>query len=86
MASNGLMDYAKTGKCHICQRVRKTDEQVKPVGEVRRGFATGHVWECIDTEDCDRVAKERIAANRPDSRLIEISMERGRFKQWVVFT
>ena len=86
MASNGLIQYAKTGKCHICRRVRKTDVHVKPVGEVRRGFATGHIWECIDTEDCERVAKERIASNRPDSKLIEGELRRGRIKEWITFT
>lgn len=86
MASNGLLQYAKTGRCRICRRVRKTDQQVKPVGEVRRGYATGHVWECIDTEECNRVANERIKMDRPDSKLIEMEMKLGRFKEWVVYT
>ena len=86
MASNGLLNYAKTGRCRICRRVRKTDIQVKAVGEVRHGMATGHIWECIDTEDCDRVAEEKVAANSKDSAFIKLAIEQGRFKEWVIYT
>lgn len=86
MASNGLMQYAKRGKCRICQRTRETDTKVKAVGEVRHGYATGHIWECIDTDECDKVAKEKIAANTRDSEIIKIAIKRGRFKNWIVFT
>jgi len=85
MASNGLLYPAKTGTCRICQRVRKTDSQVKAVGEVRRGFATGHVWECRDEQDCDEVAKNKIKNKSRKFRIIEIALEKGRFKEWQVF-
>lgn len=52
MASNGLLSRAKTGTCWICQRVRKTDERLKIIGEVTHGYATGHTWECADRKDC----------------------------------
>jgi len=60
MASNGIIHPAKTGKCRMCQRVRKPDTQLKRVGEVRHGMATGYVWECIDEEDCDRAMKNKL--------------------------
>lgn len=56
MASNGLLNRAKKGKCRICYRVRCTNKHVKAVGEVRHGFATGHVWECKDIEECENGA------------------------------
>jgi hypothetical protein len=83
MASDGLLNYAKNGKCHICQRLRKTDTQVKVVGEVRHGFATGHIWECVDTEECDKVAQERIIAGHSKSEFIKIALKRGRIKAYV---
>lgn len=43
MASNGLDSTAKSGKCRICQRVRNTSKYLKAVGEVRHGYATGHI-------------------------------------------
>lgn len=82
MASDGLMNYAKTGKCHICQRVRKTDKQVKAVSEVRHGYATGHIWECIDTEECDKVAQERISTCHSKAEIIKIAVSRGRIKEY----
>ena len=60
MASNGLLNRAKKGTCRICQRSRSTFDKVKEVGEVRHGFAVGYIWECIDTTDCDKAAKERL--------------------------
>ena len=82
MASDGLLNYAKTGKCHICQRVRKTDTQVKSVGEVRHGYATGHIWECIDKEECDKVAQKKISAGHPKAELIKIALNHGRIKEY----
>ena len=82
MASDGLTNRAKRGKCRICQRVRKTDTQVKAVGEVRHGFAVGHIWECIDTEQCDKVALERISAGHPKAEIIKISLKHGRIKEY----
>lgn len=87
MASNGLDNKAKKGTCRICQRVRNTDNQVKAVGEVRHGFATGHIWECIDIEDCDKAAKERLQNWRLNGNLrgkIEIGLQRGRFTEYLV--
>lgn len=86
MASDGLLSYAKTGKCRICQRVRKTDLYVKPVGEVRQGYAAGHIWECKDVKDCEKVALERANdSTRPGGELIKISLRQGRFKEYKVF-
>ena len=87
MASDGLSNYAKTGRCRICRRVGKTDIKVKPVGEVRHGYATGHIWECIDVVQCEKVAKERIAdKTRSDNRLIEIALQQGRFTEYKIFS
>jgi len=83
MASNGLDETAKNGKCRICRRTRKVWKYVKPVGEVRHGYATGHIWECIDTKECDAVAKARMLdKTNGDWQLIEIELKRGRFKKY----
>lgn len=87
MASNGLLHRAKTGKCRICQRVRKTDEKVKAVGEVRRGYATGHIWECIDTDECDKAVKEKLQNWRITGLTrckIETALKVGRFSEYIV--
>jgi len=87
MASNGLEQFAKYGKCRICQRTRKTDKYVKAVGEVRHGYATGHIWECIDIEECEKVAKERMSdSNRLDCELIRNQLKIGRYKEYVLRT
>ena len=85
MASDGLTSFAKTGKCRICQRVRSTNDKVKAVGEVRHGYATGHIWECIDTEECDKVANERLNDEkyRPYRELIRFALKQGRFKEYM---
>jgi hypothetical protein len=87
MASDGLLNKAKKGTCRICQRVRNTNDQVKTVGEVRHGYATGHIWECIDTEDCDKVAQRKIASNKTKlvvRERIKIALERGRLQEYLV--
>jgi hypothetical protein len=56
MASNGLLNRAKKGKCRICQRQRCTEKHVRAVGEVSHGYATGHIWECIDVVECKEKA------------------------------
>lgn len=85
MASDGLSNRAKKGKCRICYRVRCTDKHVKAVGEVRHGFATGHIWECKDVDECEKVAIERMHdVTRSDRNLIKIEFERGRFKEYTV--
>lgn len=89
MASDGLLNKAKKGTCRICHRVRNTDEQVKAVGEVRHGFATGHIWECRDIEDCDKAANERInksCLNGITRGKIKIGLEMGRFTEYKFFT
>ena len=43
-----------------------TENQLKSVGEVRHGYATGHIWECINTEGCDKAARERLISGNPD--------------------
>ncbi|HRD42180.1 MAG TPA: hypothetical protein PLN30_00440 [Ferruginibacter sp.] len=86
MASDGLTHRAKKGTCRICQRSRNTDEQVKAVGEVRHGFATGHIWECRDIEDCDKVAAEKLSRNISGviKSKIETALKRGRFTEYTV--
>lgn len=88
MASDGLLNKAKKGTCRICLRVRNTDEQVKPVGEVRHGFATGHIWECKEIEDCDRIAREKLNGKlRGDlKQKIETALKIGRFEEYVVMS
>jgi len=76
---------AKRGKCRICQRVRNT-KYLKIVGEIRHGYATGHIWECEDVAECRKVAKERIANNHKDKGVIEIALKKGRFKDYVIYT
>jgi len=84
MASNGLLKRAVKGTCRICQRVRNTSNQVKAVGEVHHGFATGHVWECIDIEDCEKVARNKLKECSQETlkhRRIKNALERGRYAQ-----
>jgi predicted methyltransferase MtxX (methanogen marker protein 4) len=87
MASNVLYNKAKKGTCRICQRSRNTGNQVKAVGEVRHGFATGHIWECVDTQDCDKSAIERLQNWRLNEKVrgkIEAGLKRGRFTEYLV--
>lgn len=87
MASDGLSKRAKKGTCRICQRSRNTDNQVKAVGEVRHGFATGHVWECIDTEECDKAAINRLENPMINGRVkanIAYGLESGRFSYYKI--
>lgn len=81
------MNRAKKGTCRICQRSRNTNNQVKAVGEVCHGFATGHIWECIDIEDCDKSANERLNSGKVNGNVrgkIEIGLQRGRFTEYLV--
>jgi len=87
MSSNGLLNRAITGTCRICQRSRKTDIYLKSVGEVRRGYATGHIWECID--NCDEVANKRLHNYKLSGNVrakIKIGLERGPLLQYTVIT
>ncbi len=86
MASDGLTNIAKNGTCRICQRVRNTSNQVKAVGEVRHGFAVGHIWECIDTADCDQIAQKKINEKRYRYRHIELAIKIGRFSEYKYFS
>ena len=88
MASDGLTNRAKKGKCRICHRTRCTEKHVKAVGEVKHGYATGHIWECIDTEECDKVANERLndGKYRQYRESIRIALKQGRFKYYMIFT
>jgi hypothetical protein len=83
MSSNGLVNRAKMGRCRICQRVRSTNNHVKSVGEVCHGYATGHIWECIDVEECDKIAKHRLSENHMRKNEIEIALKRGRYSLYV---
>ena len=87
MASDGLSKQAKTGKCRICHRIRRTDTHLRAVGEIRHGYATGHIWECRDEDDCDMVAHKRMNdETRSDRRFIEIALQQGRFKQYGIYS
>ena len=85
MASNGLMKTAITGTCRICLRARNSNKYLKIVGEVSHGFATGHIWECFDIVDCDRVAMKKLNESHPKKHIIEAALERGRFEEYTYF-
>jgi len=86
MASDGITNKAKHGTCRMCQRSRDTDIHVKAVGEVHHGFATGHIWECRDIEDCDKVAAKKLSKNISGiiKSKIENAMQQGRFREYRV--
>lgn len=88
MASDGLNKRAKKGKCRICQRQRLTDQYVKPVGEVHHGFATGHIWECIDVVDCHTYAQNKYLNNQTncvDKARIKLAIEQGNFRTYKIY-
>ena len=84
MASDGISHKAKNGKCRICHRYRNTGKHLKAVGEVHHGYATGHIWECIDTSDCDKVANEKLQSNISGvvKANIQTALKVGRFKKY----
>ena len=86
MASNGLLNRAKKGICHICQRGRCTLKHVKIVGEVRHGMATGHIWECFDANECEKAAKERLAKDISGivKDKIKTGLKQGRYTEYVI--
>ena len=89
MASNGLLNKAKNGTCRICQRSRSTNKYLKAVGEVHHGFATGHIWECVDTEECDKSAAEKLINNKVSHVIhaaIKEGLKRGRYTKYEIFT
>ncbi|MCA6372248.1 MAG: hypothetical protein IM631_12785 [Cytophagales bacterium] len=86
MASDGLSNRAKQGTCRMCQRVRSTEKYLMAVGEVRHGFATGHIWECADAEDCDKAAEKKMT-DKPAGSLvyerIKAAITKGRLKEYI---
>ena len=86
MAYDGLSNRAKNGKCRICRRVRSTANYLKAVGEVRHGFATGHIWECRDTEQCDKIALSKVNESLNESVetfAIKTALKIGRYNHYV---
>jgi hypothetical protein len=71
MASNGLLNTAKKGKCRLCLRVRDTKRYLIIVGEVRHGYATGNIWQCKNRTECLNAANRKIKINHKDARLCE---------------
>lgn len=89
MASNGLEDMAKHGKCRICQRVRNVEKYLKIVGEVRHGYATGHIWECEDEEECQRAVERKLKDDKVKSwekERIQTALKLGRFIKYVIYS
>lgn len=89
MASNGLDNMAKHGKCRICQRVRNVNKHLKSVGEVRHGYATGHIWECCDEEECQRAAERKLSDNKVEGwkkERIRSAMRQGRFTKYIIYS
>lgn len=85
MASNGLNRKAQKGKCRMCLRVRDTGNKVKAVGEVLHGFATGHIWECTDINECDTAAANKLSGNAlkgEDRAKMERAKAEGRFTEY----
>lgn len=95
MASNGLLRKAKKGRCRMCQRVRSTETQVKAVGEIAHGFATGHIWECIDEKECEEAMTRKISEFDPETagptacrdynKIINSAIPRGRLEKYTYF-
>lgn len=89
MASNGLEKIATKGKCRICQRVRNVNKYLRIVGEVRHGFATGRIWECVNIEDCFCVAEKKLitpSVNHSTKEKIKVALEQGRFNEYKVYS
>lgn len=83
MASNGLINKAKTGTCRMCLRRRCTEKYVSPVAEVHHGFATGYVWECNDIQDCESEIKNKLNKYPKHHRIhqkILTAINKGRMK------
>lgn len=89
MASNGLEDMAKHGKCRICQRVRDVNKYLKAVGEVRHGYAMGHIWECTDEEECQRAVERKLSDNKVkdwEKERIQSALKQGRYIRYVIYS
>lgn len=87
MASDGLKIKALTGTCRMCLRARSTDKYLNAVGEVRHGYATGHIWECIDKEECDKAAEKKLNSGKlgaVNRHKIEVAKERGRLTEYII--
>lgn len=86
MASDGLLNKAAKGTCRMCLRVRCTNKHVHSVGEVRHGFATGHIWECNDVGDCEKTIGKKLSNSGEHVRVkITRAIEFGRFKEYHIF-
>lgn len=88
MASDGISKRAQKGKCRICQRVRCTAGQVKAVGEIHHGFATGYIWECIDIADCDKIVKNKLGDLQINGVVrvrIEEAVKKGRLIDYPIY-
>lgn len=88
MASDGLSNTARTGTCRMCLRARKS-EHLKIVGEVRHGFATGHIWECKNIVDCETAVMRKLNDDKLDSvkeTKIRTAMKIGRYDKYVIIT
>lgn len=88
MASNGLEIIAKKGKCRICQRVRCVNKYLKAVGEVRHGFATGRIWECVNTDDCLCAAEKKLinpSVNHSTKIKIKAAIMQGHFNEYKIY-
>lgn len=86
MASDGLQTIAMTGTCRMCQRSRNVEKHLRPVGEVRHGYAVGHIWECKDVDECDMAANDALNTSVSDQRKarIIIAKKNGRLTQYII--
>ena len=87
MASNGLIQMAKKGKCQMCLRTRDTNKYLKIVGEVNHGYATGHIWECQDVEDCQKTVLRKLNDENVDEttkHIIKNAQKRGRATYYII--
>jgi hypothetical protein len=84
MASDGLTNRAKRGKCRMCQRSRCTTKYVREVGEVHHGYATGHIWECMDTQECDAEIQKKLNSQITNylRGTLEFAVREGRLKEY----
>jgi len=86
MASDGLLNRAKMGTCRMCFRSRCTEKHVKIVGTVSHGFAVGHIWECIDIDDCDTVQENKLKKYSQGTLVhekISAAKKQGRAKEFI---
>lgn len=71
----------------MCLRCRDTQTQLKAVGEVVHGYATGHIWECVDIDGCDKAAQAKLVNPKTSSLNIgrlEVAARVGRLKSYQI--